>query len=228
MFDKFDTRSQSLERLDTGDYTPAEYARWLKETWWINRYLGDVWALRSWLNGRFKNSDTLSVLDVGAGSGELLIAAAEMTDDKSPLLVGAELSAEAAGTIAQRRGLTAIRCNALMLPFADDSFDAAISSLFLHHLTDHDAVTLIKEMDRVARSGFVIIDLNRKPMPYYLYSIFGRLFFQQLTVEDGLLSIRRAFRPPELLRIAREAGVLDAVVETTAFRLVLSGGTSAK
>ena len=228
MFTSFKYRSHRLERLDTGEYTPAEYARWQREMRVINRFLGDTRALRLALHDELDDvgKGTISILDVGAGSGELLYAAGRASNAKAPFLVGAELNAAAASSIAARRAeinLVAVQCNALALPFAADSFDFVISSLFLHHLSDEQAVTLLQEMSRVARRKFIVIDLHRHAAAYYLYKTFGRIVLQRFTIEDGSLSIKRSFRPRELRELAAKAGIRDAVVKRrAAFRLVLS------
>jgi len=228
MLSSFKNRSQQLERLDTGDYTPAEYTKWQQEMLLINRFLGDTRALRLGLRDEMDgiSNGTVSILDVGAGSGELLYAAGQAVNGGASLLVGAELNAAAASSIAARRseiGVIAVQCNGLHLPFADDSFDFAISSLFLHHLSDDQAVIFIKEMSRVAKRKFLIIDLHRHAAAYYLYKIFGRLALQRFTIEDGSLSIKRSFRPGELRDLAAKAGIAEpVVVRRTAFRLVLS------
>ena len=70
----FETRSLKLERIDTGDYTPEEYNRFLHEIRLVNRFAGDKRALQKTLLSEIKRRDLreFSVLDVGAGSGELL------------------------------------------------------------------------------------------------------------------------------------------------------------
>lgn len=221
----FDQRTNRLERLDTGAYTAAEYAKWQTEMRWINRLLGDTRALRLALRSELQNcSDSrVSILDVGAGSGELLTAARGFVGEKTVFLVGADLNREAARSI-NGRAMSAVQSDALNMPFADGSFDFVISSLFLHHLTDEDAVRLICEMSRVARKAFFIIDLHRHAAAYYLYRTFGPLLFQRFTVEDGSLSVLRSFRPDELVQLTQTAGIADAVVKRrAAFRLVLSG-----
>lgn len=229
MFQIFDERSHLLERGDTGDYTSREYTLWQKEMRAINSLLGDTRALRRVLSDELRGSDAaaVSVLDVGAGSGELLIAAKSLIGKKHSLLVGAEINPDAARSISRRHvhfDLLAVQCNGLALPFADDSFDFTVSSLFLHHLDDEQAMTLIREMSRVAKKRFFIIDLHRHAVPYYVYNTLGRLFLQPFTLEDGSLSILKSFRPAELLQLAVRAGVSDAVVKRmAAFRLVLSG-----
>jgi ubiquinone/menaquinone biosynthesis C-methylase UbiE len=227
MFDRFAQRSHTLERLDTGDHTPQEYARWLEEAKLINRWLGDAKALRLTLENQrwIGEANNVSILDVGAGSGELLRSAQAALNGRTGLLVGSELSEAAALAIGERTrefGVVPLRCNGLALPFADKAFDVVVCSLLLHHLTDEQAVRLIGEMNRVASKQFIVIDLFRDPLPYYLYRTFAPFFLQRMTVEDGSLSILRAFRPDELEALARQAGIKDPNVTRAAFRLILT------
>lgn len=225
MFERFATRSYELERLDTGDYTPAEYRRWQREMWFIHRIFGELRALRRTL---FRDIEAagygdVSVLDVGAGSGELLRELAKWTMGRKTFFVGAELNVEATRTI-NSSTLAAVQCDALRLPFPDDSFDYVFCSLFLHHLGDDDAVSLLKEMSRVARKRIFAIDLNRHPSAYYLYKTLGSVLLQRFTLEDGSLSILRSFSPDELVEIAKAAGLVDIKVEKSRVnRLILSG-----
>lgn len=224
MFERFAQRSREPERLDTGDYTPQEYAKWLDEAKLINRWLGDVKALRLALKEDewIAEADRLSMLDVGAGSGELLSSAKDSLNGTASFLVGAELNPEAALAMHRRTDLDVkpLLCDGLRLPFADNSFDLVVCSLLLHHLSDDQAVALISEMHRVASKRFVVIDLFRDPLPYYLYRTLSPFFLQRMTVEDGSLSILRAFRPDELRDLAKRAGVTNAEVRRAAFRLI--------
>lgn len=219
-------RSLELERLDTGDYTEAEYALWQREMYYINRFLGDTRCLKLAVRETLRElkADNISILDVGAGSGELLETAREMLKNFSPLLVGVDINLASVKTVAARAEIEAVQSDALSLPFADSSFDMVVCSLFSHHLTDDAAVKLIGEMRRVARLRFVIIDIHRHALAHFLYRLFGKIALQKFSLDDGSLSIRRSFRPDELVGLAKRAGVANAIVRRrAAFRLVLSG-----
>lgn len=227
----FTTRSYKLERIDTGDYTPDEYKLFLREIAFINRVLGDKQALKKTLLREIESADLneFSVLDVGAGSGELLRAVADFAreQNRKARLYGLELNARSSSAILeesrQYAEIRAVRADAFSLPFAGNSFDYAFCSLFTHHFTDEEVVKIIFEMNRVARRRIFIIDLHRHRAAYQLYKVFCRAFgISPLVREDGLLSILRSFKPDELLRLAGEAPLKNVSVKRCfPFRLVL-------
>jgi ubiquinone/menaquinone biosynthesis C-methylase UbiE len=229
MFESFRKRSYALERLDTRDYTPAEYGRWLREMRWVHRLWGEKQALRDTLvaDVREKRLTHASIVDVGAGNGDVLGLIAEMLPDIDLFLVAGETSDDALDALASdrsKRTLSPVKCSGLDLPFDDHSIDYAVSTLTLHHLSDEGAIALIREMCRVTRRRFYVVDLNRHPVGYYAWKLFSPLVFQRFTQEDGALSIFRSFTAGELLALAKKAGVSEVKVShSRANRLVLSG-----
>lgn len=232
----FEKRSYQLERLDTGDYTPAEYERFLREIRFINRFLGDVWALEKTLLREIERTDlqNFSVLDVGAGSGEFLRAIAKFAgkSNRKTNLYGLELNTRSALAILEESKtfsqIKSIRGDALSLPFADNSFDFAICSLFTHHFTDENVIRILKEMARVSNRKIYVIDLHRNASAYRFYKIFCTAFrISPLVRDDGSLSILRSFVPSELEKLALDANLAEVFV-TKHFpsRLVLAASSS--
>ncbi|HJR07607.1 MAG TPA: methyltransferase domain-containing protein [Pyrinomonadaceae bacterium] len=234
MFSRFSQRSYELEHLDKGDYTPEEYEVCLVELRRVNEWLGDARALRRSLVPEVERAGLrgFSLLDVGAGSGELLrvVAREARVRGWGVRLVGLELNERSARAILEEsRGfaeIAAVRGDAFHLPFADGAFDYVICSLFTHHFRDEGVVHVLREFGRVARRRVFVIDLHRHALAYFLYTTVGRLFLHnRLIREDGALSIRRSFRAGELRRLAREAQLEDITVSRRfPFRLVLSAG----
>jgi ubiquinone/menaquinone biosynthesis C-methylase UbiE len=220
----FRSRSTETERLDRGEFSEAEYRRWQKEMWYIHRFFGEIRALRNTLVDEIERTkeNSLSVLEVAAGSGGLLAYLNERVHQKQLTRIGLEISADSVSLIA-KNGSIAVRGNGLQLPFADKSVDFAFSTLFLHHLDERNASQLIREMHRVVRRKLFIIDLDRRALPYLLYRSLGTLLLQRFTRDDGALSIKRAYRACELERIAESAGLQRFTISTSAInRLVLS------
>jgi SAM-dependent methyltransferase len=97
--------------------------------------------------------DAETVVNVGAGTGSYEPAGRSVT--------AVEPSAE---MIAQRppRSAPAVRASAEALPFEDDTFDAAMAVLTVHHWRDREAG--IAEMLRVARGRVVIVAFDPGPL----------------------------------------------------------------
>jgi SAM-dependent methyltransferase len=232
MFGRFHERSYELELIDTGDYSAEEYEGCLVELRRVNRWLGDKRALTKSLlaeAGR-SNGSRLTVLDVGAGSGELLRVIARWARERSRVvqLTGLELNERSASAILQESNefpeIGSVRADALELPFADNSFDFVISSLFTHHLKDEPIIRVLREMYRVSRRGIFVIDLHRHPLAYFLYTTVGRIMLHNRLIRaDGALSILRSFRPEGLHNLAVQAGLANVTVTRRfPFRLVLA------
>jgi ubiquinone/menaquinone biosynthesis C-methylase UbiE len=231
MFEQFAQRSSELEHLDKGDYTAEEYEGCIVELQRVNRWLGDASALRASLINEIAQSGltNFSVLDVGAGSGELLRVVGRWAQEtkRDATLTGLELNARSAAAILQESaeigGISAVRGDALNLPFQDHQFDYAICSLFTHHFKNEQVVSILRELGRVARRRVFVIDLHRHPVAYYFYTTVGRLLFHnRLIREDGALSILRSFKTNEMHELARRAELKEIIVTRHfPYRLVL-------
>ena len=233
LFCVFEKRSYDLEIIDTDDYTPAEYEQFLREIRFINRWLGDVTALKQTLLREIEREkkQNFSVLDVGAGAGELLRVIAKFAGKANcqTNLCGLELNERSCQANLEESKdfpeIKAIRGNALNLPFADASFDYVYCSLFTHHFTDDKVLEILMEMRRVARRKIFVIDLHRNKNAYLGYKLFRSIFLRgRLAKHDGLLSILRSFMPEELEDLGIKAGLKNVrVTKHTPARLVLSG-----
>src|SRR5690242_3414383 len=125
MWERFKRRSYSLEYIDTGDYTAEEYEGCIGELQLVNRWMGDAHSLRTTLLREIEvqSLQSFSVLDVGAGSGELLrVTAAWARETKRQLrAVGLELNERSAESINEESErfdeISGVRGDALQLPF---------------------------------------------------------------------------------------------------------------
>ncbi len=108
--------------------------------------------------------DCRTVLNVGAGTGSY------EPDDR--LMTAIEPSAE---MIAQRKAsdATVVQGVAENLPFDDDSFDAVMAVLTVHHWTDKEKG--MAEMRRVSRGPIVIMTYDPEFRDLWLFDYFPKL-----------------------------------------------------
>ncbi len=236
MLEKFKRRSYELEDIDTGNYTAAEYEGCIGELQLVNRWMGDAFTLKNTLFREIvaEGLRDFSVLDVGAGSGELLRVTATWARETGRTMrgVGLELNERSASAILEESHefpeISSVRGDAMSLPFAAADFDYVICSLFTHHFGEDQVVQILREMNRVARRRLIVIDLHRHPIAYLLYTTLGRLILKnRLLRHDGALSILRSFKAPELFELGKQAGLRDVWVSRHfPYRLVLNAPTT--
>jgi SAM-dependent methyltransferase len=184
----------------------------------INRHFGGHSVIRKLLKQVVHAGESFSVLDVGAASGDTAGVIRAVYPNASVTSLdynGVNLGAAPAPKVI---------ADAFRLPFGPGTFDFVLSSLFLHHFTNEQVRDLLSSFYQIARRAVLIADLERHVAPYLFLKTTKRLFgWGDITVHDGLISVRAAFRASELRNIAREAGLQDAVVAVhrPAFRLGL-------
>ena len=95
-----------------------------------------------------------------------------------------------------------------------DGYDAVINSLFLHHLSEADAVALLARLK--AQVGMVVIsDLLRSRRGWCLTWLAVRLISRSPVVHrDGPQSVRAAYSLGEITRLAEQAGLQGARVRS--------------
>jgi len=203
-------RATDPELLDEG-VDEREALRSLSDLRFVNRWLGGRRALRRAVLPLLVGLDRPRLLDVGCGSADLPAMLVECTTGRLRA-VGVDIKRLHVAQISP--SVRPVVADARRLPFADRSFDVVTASLFLHHFDGPQAAVVLRELARLARRALVVNDLRRARVPY----VFGRLFFPLLfashvSVQDGLLSIRRAFTEAELRAALAEAGLARVCVE---------------
>jgi SAM-dependent methyltransferase len=117
-----------------------------------------------------------------------------------------------------------VAADAFRLPFAARSFDFVFCSLLLHEYSDSDIPNLLERLHRVAGRALIVIDLQRRPAPYYFLPLTRWLFrWGSVTLHDGPASVEAGFTPAELSALANRAGLTDHTVRRHSpwFRLSL-------
>jgi ubiquinone/menaquinone biosynthesis C-methylase UbiE len=90
--------------------------------------------------------------------------------------------------------------------FANESFDFVLCNLALHHFSVEQAVGIMQSMWRICKKGILINDLVRTKSLCLLTKPFVSLVTSNsFTRFDADLSVKRAFTPDEMLRMAFHA-----------------------
>jgi ubiquinone/menaquinone biosynthesis C-methylase UbiE len=195
-------RATDPELLDEG-VPDAEALKSLRDLRRVNRWLGGRRALGRALRPFL--SPGARLLDVGCGSADLPAWLAGR-HPRPGLVVGLDrkcLHVRQAPAVV-RRVVGDVRA----LPFPPLSFDVVTASLFLHHFDEGEAPEILRRLFALARGALVVNDLHRARVPWlFARAVFPFAFESEVSVSDGLLSIRRAFRPSELRDAFRRAGL---------------------
>ena len=187
----------------------------------INGRWGGRYTLRRLLARIVRPNETFSLLDVGAASGDMG-ACVRHSYPRARVTSLDKIAFHLASCPPPRLAGDAFR-----LPFREASFDVAMCSLFLHHFTDPEIVTLLAGFGALARRAVLVVDLERNPIPYYFLPWTKWLFgWDPVTVHDGCISVEAAFRARELEKLASEAGLLHprARAYRPAFRIGMIAG----
>jgi SAM-dependent methyltransferase len=186
------------ELLDDDLGTAAEIAASLADLRHINDWFGGTRTTIALLRrvAGASGCRQLSVLEVGAGTGDVPLAAQRaLTRQDVELritLMDRVWSHLPAG------GTASIAADALHLPFRDGAFDVVSCSLFAHHF-EPDALQLFaREALRVCRHALLINDLIRSRMHLALVYLGLPLFRSRITWHDAPASVRRAYTRDEM------------------------------
>jgi ubiquinone/menaquinone biosynthesis C-methylase UbiE len=206
-------RQLEPEWMDEPGVSPEELRRGLRFIRRVNRYLGYTRATIHHLqrfSRRWPRGQTIRIVDLATGSGDIPLAILRWAQRErlDVRIVGVELHPTTALVAAEtpHPRLSIVRGDARQLPFADGSFDYAMTSMFLHHLPEEQIVTVLREMDRVSRRGVVVADLIRNPRALAWITFFTALA-SPIIKHDARVSVRQAFTVDEFSSLARQAGL---------------------
>jgi hypothetical protein len=213
-------REDAPELLDAGAGTLEDVEANLTEMWRVNRFTGGLRALTHHLYPRLRaHTGTATIADLGTGSAEIPAAITQWAagNNLSVRIFAIDLAARhlqlARSRIHSTPNIRLLQADAGDLPFAPDSVDYLISSLFLHHLSPEQVTNLLRQTFDHVRCGLILTDITRGVLPLLAFKISQFVFARNyLTRHDGAVSIRRAYTPAELLDLAKSAGLSTAGV----------------
>jgi SAM-dependent methyltransferase len=209
-------KRSAREFLDTPGQNRVELAGLLADIRRTNRRFGGYPLVLGYLRRFLPHlpSGPMTVLDVATASADIprAIASWARAHHRPIRIVALDLSEDiltlAKSSIAAYPEVTLMRGNALALPFPDRAIDVVICGLALHHFAFEDGSRVLREIDRVARGGFIVNDIGRSWGAYLGALLDTRLFTRsRLARHDGPLSVLRAFTVSEMRAMIAGAGV---------------------
>jgi 2-polyprenyl-3-methyl-5-hydroxy-6-metoxy-1,4-benzoquinol methylase len=211
-------RERIAELMDDPAIDPVAHRRALAALARINRFSassGLLWPSIRNLGRRLGRP--IRLLDIATGSGDIpagILAKARH----------ARLPLEVSGCDISPNAIAAARSNCpdgrffvhdvIRAPLPG-RFDVVTCSLFLHHLADEDAVTVLGHMKDAAEHAVLVNDLARSRFNYLLTWLACNLLTRSPIVRfDGPASVRSAYIAKEALAIAGRAGLGSAKVRS--------------
>lgn len=180
----------------------------------INKLLGGnkvtLQGVKTLLKG-IHRQQTVSILDVGCGNGDMLRTLADYARQHGLnfMLYGIDANAF---TVNHAKNLSSAypNINYYCEDIFDENlplqqFDIMLCTLTLHHFKDHEILSLLSYFYAHARLGIVINDLHRSKLAYYLFTALCYVFgLNDMSREDGLVSILRGFKRSDLEHYAKQ------------------------
>ena len=196
---------------------PCTYEDWftcIKDLAKVNRLTLAYLPSLQWLSrliGSSPTQETLRILDVGCGGGDMLQAIAEWAKRRNlrVSLTGIDLNPFAARAanelIPKAYGIQWVTGDAYSYP-PSEGIDIVLSSLFTHHLPEPEIVRFLSWMESVTKTGWFINDLHRSNItPTLFRALATTARWHRFVRHDGPVSIRRSFHKEDWQSMSAKA-----------------------
>jgi len=215
MWPDLSRRSAALELMDDLSIGGDELAEALRQLRVINRALGSAWPTLDGVRRLWRAAgrpSQLTILDVGAGSGDinrLLLAWADRQRIAMRITLVDIHPETCAGAAVYYQGEPRIEvvCSDLMR-LGIGAADIVTTALFTHHFSAEQLPEVYRALARAARLGVVVNDLQRHPIAWAgIWAATRLLSRNRMIRNDAPLSVRRGFRPADLDRLRAAPGL---------------------
>jgi len=198
---------------------PCTYEDWracIKDLAQVNRITLAHRPTLQWLNRLVAASpaqQTLRILDVGCGGGDMLQAIAEWAKRRklSVSLTGIDLNPFAARAanelISKAYGIQWITGDAYSYA-PSEGIDVVLSSLFTHHLPESEIIHFLSWTESITQTGWFINDLHRSQItPTLFRALATTARWHHFVRHDGPVSIRRGFHKEDWQSMCAKASI---------------------
>lgn len=220
-------RSKEIEIMDDLNMSGDLLIKTLDQIARINQWLGGNLVTINGVQKLLKNHNkkqSISICDLGCGNGNMLreLALFGRNHGFRFELIGIDANQT---TIDYAKELSTgfpeisyAKQDVLSSEFQSQKFDIALCTLFLHHFEDSVALDFLQKVQNQTTIGFVINDLHRHKLAYYLFWLVAVFIGNPMVKTDGLISILRGFKRRELEAYAKQLNFNSSLTWRWAFR----------
>jgi len=206
-------RSYTKELMDGDDIPFDAMAQTLKELNVVNTRLGGHAITISGLRQLIKDQSPVTICEIGCGGGDNLFALHKFCDQEKIAVsfIGIDINPECIAFAQQQYAM--LPCQWICSDYAAVNFDpkqpdVIFSSLFCHHFTNEELISMLQWMKQNSRTGFFINDLHRHWLAYYLIKYITKFFSKSYLVKnDAALSVARSFTKKDWQHLFQLAGI---------------------
>lgn len=199
--------SESREFMDAANCDADRLERTYQQFSLVNQLVSGWRRIyRQWIRPRLDAHRPTTLLDIGFGGGDISRALARWAArDGLPMLTTAIDPDERALRHVHGlpdAGVRFEQASSTDLVARGERYDVVISNHLLHHLDPVEFADLLADSQALSRRLVIHNDLSRGRPGYGLYAVATLPFARRSFIhQDGLLSIRRSYRRPELQAI---------------------------
>ena len=207
-------RTNEPELMDDFDMKGEVLKEALDKISKVNRLLGGNKITLEGVKNILKQhsvKNKITVVDVGCGNGDMLRLMADYLEKNNIKcdLVGIDAN-QFTVDYEKKKSVNypniTYRCEDIFDKLLEKiEYDIVLCTLTLHHFKDDEIINLLKVFKAKAKMGIVINDLERSGISYRLFQAFCfALRLNDMSREDGLVSILRGFKKPELEQFSKK------------------------
>ena len=157
------------------------------------------------------NQEKITIVDVGCGNGDMLRTLADYAGNNGIKLelIGIDanqFTIDYAQKLSSQYPNISYQCEDIFdKAFENLHYDIVLCTLTLHHFKEDEIIKLLNVFKTNAKLGIVINDLQRSNISYRLFQGLCFAFrLNDMSREDGLVSILRGFKKPELEQFSKK------------------------
>ena len=189
----------------------------------INKLLGGnkvtLEGVKTLLKGKPK-TQLVRITDIGCGNGDMLRTLADYANKENLnfTLKGIDanlFTIDHAKKLSESYPNIIYECSDIFDDLQEtEECEIYLCTLTLHHFKDDEIIKLMSRLKQSAKIGIVINDLHRSALAYKLFRALCVVFrLNDMSREDGLISILRGFKKADLLEYARKLNLKSSSVK---------------